>query len=78
MKCTASAPSKCFFLPEGNTYIQLSDMAVRQAKARAAEANSAFLPDVEAVAAQQKHHAQLGQSRGGLGEAAVRRKIPRA
>ena len=38
--------------PEGNTYIQLSDESVRQAKSRSAQARSAFLPDVEAQAAQ--------------------------
>ncbi|MGA2588464.1 MAG: TolC family protein [Bryobacteraceae bacterium] len=38
--------------PEGNTYIQLSDENVRQAKSRTAEARSAFLPDVEAQAEQ--------------------------
>jgi outer membrane protein TolC len=38
--------------PEGNTYIQLSDENVRQAKSRSAEARSAFLPDIEAQAAQ--------------------------
>ena len=38
--------------PEGNTYIQLSDENVRQAKSRSAEARSALLPDVEAQASQ--------------------------
>ena len=38
--------------PEGNTYIQLSDENVRQARSRSAEARSAFLPDVEAQAEQ--------------------------
>jgi len=38
--------------PEGNTYIQLSDENVKQAKSRSAEARSAFLPDVEAQAEQ--------------------------
>ena len=38
--------------PEGNTYIQLSDENVRQVKSRSAEARSAFLPDIEAQAAQ--------------------------
>ena len=38
--------------PEGNTYIQLSDENVRQAKSRSAEARSALLPDVEAQAGQ--------------------------
>jgi outer membrane protein len=38
--------------PEGNTYIQLSDENVKQAKSRSTEARSAFLPDVEAQAAQ--------------------------
>jgi outer membrane protein TolC len=38
--------------PEGNTYIQLSDENVRQAKSRSAEARSAFLPDLEAQAEQ--------------------------
>src|SRR5579884_1601726 len=36
--------------PEGNTYIQLSDENVKQAKERSAEARSAFLPDIEAQA----------------------------
>ena len=39
--------------PEGNTYIQLSNESVRQAKSRSAQARSAFLPDVEAQAGQQ-------------------------
>jgi outer membrane protein len=38
--------------PEGNTYIQLSDESVRQAKSRSAEVRSALLPDVEAQAGQ--------------------------
>ncbi len=38
--------------PEGNTYIQLSDESVKQAKSRSAEARSAFLPDIEAQAEQ--------------------------
>jgi outer membrane protein len=38
--------------PEGSTYIQLSDENVSQAKSRSAEARSAFLPDIEAQAAQ--------------------------
>ena len=38
--------------PEGNTYIQLSDENVRQAKSRTAEARSAMLPDIEAQAEQ--------------------------
>ena len=38
--------------PEGNTYIQLSDENVKQAKSRSAEARSAFLPDIEAQAEQ--------------------------
>lgn len=38
--------------PEGNTYIQLSDESVRQAKSRSAEARSALLPDIEAQASQ--------------------------
>src|SRR5580658_2421128 len=36
--------------PEGNTYIQLSDENVKQAKSRSAEARSALLPDIEAQA----------------------------
>jgi outer membrane protein len=36
--------------PEGNTYIQLSDENVRQAKSRSTEVRSALLPDVEAQA----------------------------
>jgi outer membrane protein len=39
--------------PEGNTYIQLSDEQVRQARSRSAEARSALLPDIEAQAGQQ-------------------------
>jgi len=39
--------------PEGNTYIQLSDESVRQAKSRSAEARSALLPDIEAQAGQE-------------------------
>jgi len=39
--------------PEGNTYIQLSDENVRQAKDRTVEARSAFLPDIEAQAGEQ-------------------------
>src|SRR5208282_4862598 len=38
--------------PEGNTYVQLSDENVKQAKSRSAEARSAFLPDIEAQAEQ--------------------------
>src|SRR5580704_13855580 len=38
--------------PEGNTYIQLSDENVKQAKSRSAEVRSAFLPDIEAQAEQ--------------------------
>jgi len=38
--------------PEGNTYIQLSDENIRQARSRSAEARSAFLPDIEAQASQ--------------------------
>jgi outer membrane protein TolC len=36
--------------PEGNTFIQLSDENVRQAKSRSAVARSALLPDLEAQA----------------------------
>ena len=38
--------------PEGNTYVQLSDENLSQAKSRSAEARSALLPDIEAQAAQ--------------------------
>ena len=38
--------------PEGSTYVQLSDENVKQAKFRSEEARSAFLPDIEAQAAQ--------------------------
>lgn len=38
--------------PEGNTYIQLSDESLRQAKSRSAEARSALLPDIETQAMQ--------------------------
>jgi len=38
--------------PEGNTYIQLSDESLRQAKSRSAEVRSALLPDIETQAAQ--------------------------
>ena len=38
--------------PEGNTYIQLSDENVKQAKSRSQEARSALLPDIEAQAEQ--------------------------
>lgn len=38
--------------PEGNTYIQLSDENVKQAKLHTTEARSAFLPDIEAHAEQ--------------------------
>jgi outer membrane protein len=38
--------------PEGNTYIQLSDENVKQARMRSIEARSALLPDIEAQAAQ--------------------------
>jgi len=38
--------------PEGNTYIQLSDENLRQAKSRTAEVRSALLPDIEAQADQ--------------------------
>ena len=38
--------------PEGNTYIQLSDENVRQAKSRTAEVRAALLPDIEAQAAE--------------------------
>ena len=49
--------------PEGNTYIQLSDENLKQAKSRSAEARSAFLPDIEAQAEQitaMKSFAALG------------------
>jgi len=36
--------------PEGNTYIQLSDENLKQAKSRSAEARSPLLPDIEAQA----------------------------
>ncbi len=36
--------------PEGNTYIQLSDENLRQAKSRTQEVRSALLPDIEAQA----------------------------
>jgi outer membrane protein len=36
--------------PEGNTYIQLSDESLRQAKYRSQEVRSALLPDIEAQA----------------------------
>jgi|HubBroStandDraft_1064217.scaffolds.fasta_scaffold00297_19 outer membrane protein len=36
--------------PEGNTYIQLSDENLRQAKSRSQEVRSALLPDIEAQA----------------------------
>ena len=38
--------------PEGNTYIQLSDESLRQAKDHSAEFRSALLPDIEAQAEQ--------------------------
>jgi outer membrane protein TolC len=38
--------------PEGNTYIQLADENIRQAKSRSAEARAAFLPDIETQASQ--------------------------
>ena len=38
--------------PEGNTYIQLSEESLKQSKSRSAEARSALLPDIEAVADQ--------------------------
>lgn len=38
--------------PEGNTYIQLSDENLRQAKSRSTEVRSTLLPDIEAQAAQ--------------------------
>lgn len=38
--------------PEGNTYIQLSDENLRQAKSRSAQARSALLPDIEGQAGQ--------------------------
>jgi outer membrane protein len=38
--------------PEGNTYIQLSDENLRQAKYRSVEVRSALLPDIEAQAEQ--------------------------
>jgi len=38
--------------PEGNTYIQLSDENLRQAKSRTAEVRSALLPDIETQAEQ--------------------------
>ena len=38
--------------PEGNTYIQLSDESLRQAKSRSAEVRSLLLPDIEAQAEQ--------------------------
>ena len=38
--------------PEGNTYVQLSNENLRQAKSRTAEARSAFLPDIEAQASE--------------------------
>jgi len=36
--------------PEGNTYVQLSDENVKQAKSRSAEVRAALLPDIEAQA----------------------------
>src|SRR5579871_3911777 len=36
--------------PEGNTYIQLSNENIKQAKERSHEARAAFLPDIEAQA----------------------------
>ncbi|MGA3039251.1 MAG: TolC family protein [Bryobacteraceae bacterium] len=36
--------------PEGNTYVQLSDENVKQAKSRSEEVRSALLPDIEAQA----------------------------
>jgi outer membrane protein len=45
--------------PEGNTYIQLSDENVKQAKDRSAEARSAFLPDIEAQAGQESQMRSL-------------------
>ena len=38
--------------PEGNTYIQLADENLKQAKSRSEEARSALLPDIEAQAEQ--------------------------
>ena len=38
--------------PEGNTYIQLSDETVKQAKSRSQQARSALLPDIEAQASE--------------------------
>jgi outer membrane protein TolC len=38
--------------PEGNTYIQLSDENLKQAKSRSQEARSALLPDIEAQASE--------------------------
>jgi outer membrane protein len=38
--------------PEGNTYIQLSDESLRQAKSRTTEVRSALLPDIEAQASE--------------------------
>lgn len=38
--------------PEGNTYIQLSDENLRQAKSRSAEVRSALLPDIETQASE--------------------------
>ncbi|HUO29483.1 MAG TPA: TolC family protein [Bryobacteraceae bacterium] len=38
--------------PEGNTYVQLANENLRQAKSRTAEARSAFLPDIEAQASE--------------------------
>jgi len=45
--------------PEGNTNIQLSDEALKQARARSAEARAALLPDLEASVTQQSRTENL-------------------
>lgn len=58
--------------PEGNTNVQLSDEALKQARARSAEARAALLPDLEASVTQQSRTENLAA----LGLQAVALPIP--
>src|ERR1700689_5374610 len=55
--------------PEGNTNIQLTGEALKQAQARSLEARAALLPDLEASVTQQSRTENLAAL--GLGAAAI-------
>jgi len=52
LKLTLKRAVELALSPEGNTYIQLSDENLRQAKSRTDEVRSALLPDIETQASQ--------------------------